>query len=244
MVDDRLSERQVRWQKKAVLRQIYGDLYARMASACHPGLTLEIGGGSGDMRGLFKNVITTDILPVPWVDLLADAQILPFRAESFDNIVMFDVLHHIEQPFLFFSQAEYILRSCGRIVMIEPYITPLSRIFYAIFHSEPVRMNDYSWLQKEKDPHRDPFDGNQAIPTLMFQKRPDYFMAQFPGIRIKDVRPLSLFAYPLSGGYQSWSLIPAAVTPLLLKWEDFLLPYLGKFMGFRMLVILEKIKIA
>ncbi|MBF0195703.1 MAG: methyltransferase domain-containing protein, partial [Magnetococcales bacterium] len=95
MSDTTLNERQQRWHEKTVLRIIYKDLYARLAAACNPGKTLEIGGGSGDIKGTFKNVVTTDILPVGWVDLLADAQALPFAKESFDNIVMFDVLHHI-----------------------------------------------------------------------------------------------------------------------------------------------------
>jgi SAM-dependent methyltransferase len=240
MKDKTLSERQIRWQEKPVLRLVYGDLYARLATACLPGQTLEIGGGSGNIKGSLPNVITTDILPVPWVDLLADAQNLPFCAESFDNIIMFDVLHHIEQPSRFFSQAENVLRPGGRIVMVEPYITPLSWIFYSMLHPEPVKMQEDPWQEKELDPDKDPFDGNQAIPTLIFQKQPERFTAQFPQLQIKGVQPLSLFVYPLSGGYQPWCLIPIAVAKFMLKVENLLLPFLGRFMGFRMLIILEK----
>ncbi|MBF0446218.1 MAG: class I SAM-dependent methyltransferase [Magnetococcales bacterium] len=242
MSDTTLNERQLRWQEKPVLRKIYKDLYARLTAACNPGATLEIGGGSGDIKGVFNNVVTTDILPVPWVDLLADAQALPFANESFDNIVMFDVLHHIENPGLFFKEAQNVLTPGGRIVMVEPYMSPVSEFFYSNFHHEPVLMHDDPWQQK-KNPakqNKDPFDSNSAIPTLIFHKNPEIFIAKFPTLHIKKVQPLSLFVYPLSGGYQSWSLIPNFATSTLLKLENFLLPFLGRFMAFRSLIVLEK----
>jgi len=63
-------------------------------------------------------VVSTDILPAPWLDALADAQRLPFAAASFDNIEMFDVLHHLDQPRMFLQEAERVLRRGGRIVMV------------------------------------------------------------------------------------------------------------------------------
>jgi hypothetical protein len=55
-----------------------------------------------------------------------------------------------------------------------------------------------------------------------------------------SVRHLSLFAYPLSGGYRRWSLVPAfLVRPVLLA-EDALLALLGPAMAFRLLVFMER----
>jgi SAM-dependent methyltransferase len=56
----------------------------------------------------------------------------PFAAASFDNIATFDVLHHLERPRLFFQEAERVLRLGGRIVMVEPAITPLNGLFYRV----------------------------------------------------------------------------------------------------------------
>jgi len=54
------------------------------------------------------------------------------------------------------------------------------------------------------------------------------------------VRNLSLFAYPLSGGYRRWSLVPAFLVRPLLLVEDGLLTLLGPAMAFRLFVLLER----
>src|SRR3546814_6056098 len=66
------------------------------------------------------------------------------------------------------------------------------------------------------------------------------FATAFPGLRFAVRAWLSLFAYPLSGGYQSWSLVPEAVVGPLLKLENLLLPLLGPIMAFRLAIILER----
>ena len=48
--------------------------------------------------------------------------------------------------------------------------------------------------------------------------------------------------YPLSGGYRSWSLLPIFLYPMFYRVEKYLETFLSSFMGFRMLVVLEKIK--
>ena len=94
------------WTKKPLLRRVYNDIYDRIAAACVSGKTLEIGGGIGQFKTRFPHVIATDIQSAPWLDLVADAQKLPFADGSFDNIVMVDVLHHIEFPVLFLREAD------------------------------------------------------------------------------------------------------------------------------------------
>src|SRR4051812_20965115 len=134
MVDDHLEQYRLVWHNKPVLRTIYEDCYLRMAAACRPGITLEIGGGSGNFKEFAPGVVSSDILIGPWLDVIADAQSLPFSDSAFDNIVMFDVLHHIENPCFFFKEASRILRPRGRIICLEPAITPVSWLFYKLFH--------------------------------------------------------------------------------------------------------------
>ena len=50
----------------------------------------------------------------------------------------------------------------------------------------------------------------------------------------------ALAAYPLSGGFQPWSLIGEGVAQRLLRLERALEPLLGRFTGFRMLLTVEK----
>ena len=94
MLDEYLSV----WNRKPVLRAIYEDFYDRIAAMCTPGLTIEIGGGIGNLKRRLPNVVVTDIQFAPWLDCVADAHHLPFADGAAANIVMVDVLHHVEFP--------------------------------------------------------------------------------------------------------------------------------------------------
>jgi SAM-dependent methyltransferase len=241
MIDDErpLSYRMV-WEDKPTLRAIYRNYCQEIIQRCKPGRTLEIGGGSGHLKNFAPAVISTDILWAPWLDAVVDAQRLPFASGSFNNIVFLDVLHHVERPRLFFEEAIRVLQPTGRIVMIEPAITPLSGLLYRTFHPEPVDMTADPLLNGPLTPARDAFEANQAIPTLLFSHRKARFLAEFPALRLVESRRIALFAYALSGGYRPWSLIPASVVQPLLWFEHLVEPMLGWLMAFRMIVVIEK----
>ena len=210
-----------------------------MAAQCVPGRTLEIGGGSGNFKEYAADVIASDIAFAPWLDLVADAQRLPAAAGSLANIVMFDVLHHIEFPRAFFAEAARVLLPGGRIVMVEPAITLASWPFYRFVHPEPVNMGEDPLRDGRPEPGRDPFEANQAFPTLLATRHRQRFAALFPRLGLVRVEWLSLFAYPLSGGFRPWSAIPAGMVGELLRVEAALAPWLGRLLGFRLLMVVE-----
>lgn len=228
------------WARKPSLRRVYTDLYRQIDARRIPGLTVEIGGGSGNFKDFAPDTISTDIVATPWLDAVADAAHLPFANGSVANVVMVDVLHHIEYPALFLDEAARVLRPGGRIVFSEPAITPLSNLFYSHLHPEPVDMRANPFTVGAPDPDRDPFDANQAIPTLMFKNQRAKFIERFPELSIRDVRLSSLFAYPLTGGYRPWTAIPCVLVPALLGIEKVLLPLLGPAMAFRMFGVIER----
>lgn len=240
MTHDILSDQHSTWQNKPVLRCIYEDYYRRIVAACINGTTLEIGGGSGNLKQFLGHVISTDLVANPWIDIAADAQTLPFADNSMDNIVGVDILHHIEQPGLFLDEALRILKSGGRVVLLEPAITPVSTLFFRLFHPEPVDMSVDPLATAPTNPDRQPFDANQALPTLLFYRHLDKWQERYPRFRLIGRERFSLLAYPLSGGFRSWSLIPASLVEPLLRVETKLAPALGRFMAFRLLVTLEK----
>lgn len=230
------------WDEKPALRTIYTHYYTKVKKELVTGGTLEIGGGTGNFKAFAPDVLSTDIVATPWIDLVADAQALPFADGCFSNLVMLDVLHHIEQPMRFFLEAQRILRGGGHLVMIEPYIGWLSWPFYYWFHTEPVDMSyqfDGPLLVR---PDRKPFDANQAIPTLIFMRQFKLFSKHFCDLSLIKADWFDLLAYPLSGGFRKWSLINANLASLLLRVESKVPKVLRRIVGFRLMVVLEKSK--
>jgi len=232
------------WETKPALRAVYTDCYRKMAAACVAGRTLEIGGGSGNFRDYAHvdtmSVVSTDIQFAPWLDAMADAHFLPHPDASFDNIVMFDVVHHLAKPRLFLAEAARVLRPGGRIIWCEPAITPMSWGFYTFFHPEPVHLREDPLLDGSPEPGRDPFDSNQAFPALLVRKGAARLQSRIPNLRLVDNDWLSLFAYPLSGGFRPWSLIPVRWVAPVLRIESRVPLSVRRVLGFRLLTVLER----
>lgn len=246
-ITTKLDQRQLRhrgvWQSKPALRLLYRDFQRQLLAGCGNGPIIEIGGGTAHIKEISSEVISVDILSFPGIDVVADAYRLPFADRSLAALVMLDVLHHLERPIEFFMEAARVLRPNGRLAMIEPAMTPLARRFYERFHEEPVDMSADPFAAIDVDPERDPFDANQAIPTLLFatDAARQRFEAAVPAFRVRHVDWLSLIAYPLSGGFQPWSLLPAALADPLLKLERRVPMFIRKGLAFRMMVALERV---
>jgi SAM-dependent methyltransferase len=228
------------WRRKPALRAVYGDIYRRIDARRRPGRTLEIGGGSGNLKDYVTDVVSTDILFAPWLDAVCDAQRLPFADGSFENVVLFDVLHHIERPLRFLAEAERVLAPMGRLIFCEPAITPLSGIVYRLFHSEPVDMRAGPLADGPTTPGRDPYDSNQAIPTLLTGRFRESVAARVPELKLLAVERFSFAAYLLSGGFRRWSLLPTAAAGPLLKLEWSVRRLFGPLAALRLLAVYEK----
>jgi len=235
-----LEDYQKQWNKKTALRAIYGDFYQKIESVMCNGNTLEIGSGIGNLQISSGMLIRSDIQYSAGVDVIADAQRLPFDNNTFSNIILFDVLHHLQCPLLFFTEAQRVLKPGGKVIMMEPGITPVSKLLYRIGHEEPVDMRWNMNNPCEVDVNKNPYDSNQAIPTILFKRDSKLFLDTVKGFKINSSNWLSLFAYPLSGGFKSWSLLPRKWVYAILKIEEKILPFFGSFMAFRLMVVLEK----
>jgi len=239
-MSDPLSNYRVAWDAKPVLRTVYADFFSRIAAHCKQGRTLEIGGGIGNLKELLPEAVSSDIQYSQRLDFVADAQSLPVKDGSLTNIVMLDVLHHLEFPVKFLKDAVRALEPGGRIIMVEPAITWGSMLFYRFIHQEPVRMSADPLLDGKPDPERDPYDSNQAIPTLLATREKARLNEMIPELLQHRDEWFAFFAYPLSGGFKSWSLVTEPIARGLLKLESYLERPLGKLLGFRVLIVLEK----
>ena len=90
------------------------------------------------------------------------------------------------------------------------------------------------------NPERKPFDANQAVATILFERAFDAFQRHYPQLKLRIRRRLAFFAYPLSGGFEHPSLLPMWLVRPVLALER-ALTFLDRFLAFRILVVLEKV---
>jgi SAM-dependent methyltransferase len=263
---DVLDVRAEVWRRRPLLREIYQRYFAEMVSHFARvdggesfGTVLEIGGGAGNFREYFERehagrgrLICTDIVPTVHCDLAADATALPFSDATIDNMVMQDVLHHVPLPLKLFVEAERVLKVGGRLVMTEPYISPASRVIFAVGHPEPVetgaaifgaepasRAGSSDWTDPSPLRGEGAFASNQATPTLLFFRDRAKFEKRFPNLKIVARLRRSLFVYPLSGGFSGPKLLPRFLEPV--GWmTEWLLTPLAPLMACRVIVVIQK----
>lgn len=235
-----LKDRRATWKRKEILRRLYLRWYGLKKKWMRPGKTVELGGGSGNLKDFLPDAVSTDIVYEPWLDAVLDAQHLPFKSGSIDNVVLFDVLHHLEEPARFFGEAARVLSRGGRILMMEPYVSVSSYPVYRWLHHEGLSW-DVNPLGRKKDlpGGKDPFEGNQAVPRLLFGKYRSDFLRMFPCFHVVNEEKLDCLIYPLSGGFHNPSLCPVFLWRPLRFAEELLRP-VARFLAFRVFVVLEK----
>lgn len=196
---------------KPFLRDIYEDWYRAILEHVPDGdgQVLELGSGAGFLEQFIPGLITSEVFACPGVQLIADARNLPFAAGELRAVVMTDVLHHIPDVAAFFREATRCLRPGGVVAMIEPWVSPWSRLIYTRLHHEPFRTDVQQWDFPAGGPLS---DANGALPWILFVRDRARFEAEFPSMRIEVIRPMMPFRYLVSGGVSMRSLMPGFTT--------------------------------
>jgi SAM-dependent methyltransferase len=239
----RFEDHRRSWRENAALQALYRGWYGRVRDLLPPpalGPWIELGSGPGFAKEIIPELALTDVVQAPWHDREVAAEALPWPDGSLGAIVLFDVLHHLPEPTTFFAEAVRALRPGGRIVMCEPYVSPVSRVIYGLFHEERL---DFSAdpLGDARARGADPFDGNQAVPTTLFFKRRADLERRFPALRVRSVERLAGLAYAASGGFSRPPLLPLPLWRRLLALEDLLPAQAFRLFGFRLLAVIERV---
>ena len=231
-----LLQRRRIWESKYAIRACYRGWLDRLRPFIVPGPSLEVGAGSGDMKSLWPELIATDLVPTPFVDLVADGMRLPVADGSLSNLLVIDLLHHLADPHVFFDEADRVLRPGGRILAIEPYITPLSWLAYRMMHHEDI------WLKGYQKPtvRKDPWQGNLAMANVVFGRQLGQWSVRHPRLSVMCRRHFSVLDFQLAAGYKPYALVPwRGLYDVCLKLDRLFDP-LGAVIGFRVLLVIEK----
>jgi SAM-dependent methyltransferase len=192
---------------KPFLKCIYDEWYGMLAKELPAGeeQVLELGSGAGYCERFIPGLITSEIFHCSRAKVVADAQQIPFADGSLRAIVMTDVLHHMPHPERFFAEASRCLCKGGKILMIEPWVTPWSRLVWTRLHHEPFRPEAEDWSFSSTGPLS---GSNSAIPWIVFVRDRSKFESLFRDLSIKRIRPFMPFRYLISGGVGLRSLMP------------------------------------
>lgn len=238
----RLEEHRRIWENKPALRRIYGVWFAQILGELPRGTAvLEIGAGPGFLGEYSRRArpdlrwTSSDLLPTPWNDVAGDATRLPFATASHDAVVGLDTLHHLPDPASLFAEAARVVRPGGRVLFIEPWVTPLSYPVYRWLHHEDCNGSIDEWAPFAGPKRKDAFDGNAAVPKSLVT-RTDAARWRAFGFEPPRVERLNAFPYLLSLGFRTASLLPSSLVSPLLAVDRWLAP-LAPLTGLRALMV-------
>lgn len=196
------------WADRPELRWVYHswfDELLQQVAGRQP--VVEVGGGPGFFKEYYPQLISTDVTGAPWLDVACDACVLPFRSESIGALVMVDVLHHLERPLDFLTEAARVLRPGGRLAVIEPWLTPLSYLIYRFLHHERCEA-EIDLASPFGPAQEDAWDGNAAIPFRLVQHV--NANQSLESLRMIVLRAFMALPYLLSFGFKCSRRLPLA----------------------------------
>jgi SAM-dependent methyltransferase len=217
---------------KRVLELMYREVYAKYAACLArcpgDGAVVEIGSGAGFAREVVPELVTSDILQYPNIDLLLDARRLPFGSGTLRAILMYNVFHHIPDVGAFLGEAERALRPGGRIFILDEHPGYISVPVLRYLHHEPYDPHA-GWTFQSTGPLS---GANGALSWIVFRRDRAEFMRRYPHLDIVRYEPHTPLRYWLGGGLRNWSLLPAGwfrAATAVDRWLSRVVPNSGSF---------------
>jgi SAM-dependent methyltransferase len=228
---------------KPLVRQLFEDFYHRCRTLDEKylsgaGVRIEIGSGSGFIDEVYRDVITSDVKPLPFVRLACRGEDLPFRDGAVRAVYAINTFHHIPAPRAFLTELVRVLRPGGGAVLIEPFHGPFARFVFKRLHaSESFDEHAREWEQPEV---LGPFSrANQALSYVVFTRDRTRFEREFPQLAVVVDEPHTHLRYLLSGGVNFRQLVPTAAGSLARAGERVLSP-LNRLLALQHTIVLRR----
>lgn len=225
---------------KQFLTNLYLDFYAEFANRVPTTKTfvcVELGSGGGFLKEVIPELLTSDIIPLPGVDLCFSGEAMPFDNNSVDAIFMLDVFHHIKDPSALLREFQRALKPGGRVIMIEPANTIWARFVFKNFHHEGFDASG-DWRLSGTGPLS---DANIALPWIVFCRDRVRFQREHPGLKLLAYNCHTPIRYILSGGVSMRQLVPDWTFQLFSTLEWMLSP-INRWIGMFVTIELQKVE--
>ncbi len=218
-------------------RKIIRDVFFEMYNLCisldekyftGSGRRVEVGAGGSLFKNAFPEITTTDIVLAPNLDLVVDAQLLPFPDKSIRAVYGINCFHHFPSPQKFFSELDRVLVPGGGCVLIEPYYGPFAGFLWKrLFDTERFDKDQLAW-EGDAATMGAMSGANIATSYIIFKRDRKLFEQRNPNLEIVIQEPISNYVrYLMSGALNFRPLVPTFMEPALRFAEVCLRPLAG-----------------
>jgi SAM-dependent methyltransferase len=200
---------------------------------------VEIGAGVSFFKKKYPDIISTDIKKAENLDMVVDAQNMPFEQNSVRAIYGINCFHHFPNPDLFFNELDRVLvKGCG-CILIDPYYGTIAKRFYKkIFDTETFDMTQKEWVNESLGFMN---GANQALSYIVFIRDKKKFEERYPNLEIIVQKPLNNYMrYVLSGGLNFRQILPSFFSPVIKFFEFIFMPFNFVFALHHIIVIRKK----
>lgn len=245
--DIEIQENRMHWERKPVLKKVYRDFYQQIAlwttGTGENGATMELGSGMGNIKEALPQCLTSDLFPNPWLDRVENAYALNWPDSTVQNLILFDVYHHLQHPGRALTEMARVVRPGGRVIIFEPGMGLLPRFIMSLFHHEPLGFGQpIEWDAPEGfDPARHPYYAAQGNSWRAFVRKEGLQQHVLPDWKLVHVGREPGWAWLLCGGLRGPQLYPDSMLPVVRLLERVLRLLPSLFSG-RLLVVLERKK--
>lgn len=231
-------------ESKAMLRLLFEGFYRQCWEmdqrhfCTEGGRRIEIGSGAGLFKKYYPEVISSDAKCLPFVDVVLNADQMPFPDSSLRSVYAINVFHHLPEPRAFFTELLRVLKRGGGAVFIEPYYGPVASWLFPRLHA--FERFDPETLEWEQPPTMGLAAGaNQALSFIVFKRDYARFIQEFPALGLVVDRPHTHLLYLMSGGVNFRQLVPDFLSPVV-RWVEELLTPLNPVLALQHTIVLRK----